>query len=64
MFDRETHGTMTSQTFDPTEPIAPSATDAVLARESARRLALQLAKVDQKAPPRKNARLAGCLGLN
>jgi excisionase family DNA binding protein len=46
MLDRETHGTMTSQTFDPTEPIAPSATDAVLARESARRLAPQLAKVN------------------
>jgi len=37
---------MTAQDFDPTEPIAPSATDALLARESARRLAPQLAKAN------------------
>jgi excisionase family DNA binding protein len=35
---------VTTQVFDPTEPITPSATDAVLARESARQLAPQLAK--------------------
>ena len=37
---------MTTQTFDPTEPVAPSEADAMLARESARRLALQLAKAN------------------
>lgn len=37
---------MTTQGFDPTEPIAPSAADALLARESARRLAPRLAKVN------------------
>lgn len=37
---------MTSVTFDPTEPIAPSEADAVLARESARQLAPQLAKAN------------------
>jgi excisionase family DNA binding protein len=32
--------------FDPTEPVAPSEADAALARESARRLAPQLAKAN------------------
>jgi excisionase family DNA binding protein len=35
---------MTIVTFDPTEPVAPTETDATLARESARALAPQLAK--------------------
>jgi excisionase family DNA binding protein len=37
---------MTTQVFDPTEPIAPSATDAALARESARRLASRLTQTN------------------
>ena len=37
---------MTTKSFDPTEPVAPSEADAVLARESAERLARQLAKVN------------------
>src|ERR1700722_11658837 len=37
---------MTTLTFDPTEPVAPSETDAELARESARQLAPQLAKAN------------------
>jgi excisionase family DNA binding protein len=37
---------MTANSFDPTEPVAPSATDARLARESAGRLAPQLAKAN------------------
>jgi len=37
---------MTTHTFDPTEPITPSEADAVVARESARLLAPQLAKAN------------------
>lgn len=37
---------MTTQNFDPTEPVAPSEADALLARESAGRLARQLAKAN------------------
>jgi excisionase family DNA binding protein len=37
---------MTTRLFDPTEPVAPSEADAALARESARRLAPQLAKAN------------------
>jgi excisionase family DNA binding protein len=37
---------MSMLTFDPTEPIAPSEADALLARESARHLATQLAKAN------------------
>jgi len=37
---------MTTPNFDPSEPVAPSEADAVLARESAERLARQLAKVN------------------
>ena len=37
---------MTSVTFDPTEPIAPTEADAKLARDSARQLAPQLAKAN------------------
>lgn len=37
---------MTTQTFDPTDPVAPSEADAVLARDSARLLATQLAKAN------------------
>jgi excisionase family DNA binding protein len=37
---------MTTRAFDPTEPVAPSEADAALARESARRLAPQLAKAN------------------
>lgn len=37
---------MAAQSFDPTEPITPTEADAVLARESVRRLASQLAKVN------------------
>jgi excisionase family DNA binding protein len=37
---------MTSLTYDPTEPVAPSEADALLARDSSRRLATQLAKAN------------------
>jgi excisionase family DNA binding protein len=37
---------MTALAFDPSVPVAPSEADAVLARESARRLAPQLAKAN------------------
>ena len=37
---------MTSVTFDPTEPIAPTEADTQLARDSARQLAPQLAKAN------------------
>jgi excisionase family DNA binding protein len=37
---------MTSVTFDPTEPIAPTEADALLARDSARQLAPQLARAN------------------
>ena len=37
---------MTTLVFDPTEPVAPTEADATLARESARRLAPQLAKAN------------------
>jgi excisionase family DNA binding protein len=37
---------MTTLVFDPAEPVAPTEADATLARESARRLALQLAKAN------------------
>ena len=37
---------MTTLVFDPTEPFAPTEADATLARESARRLAPQLAKAN------------------
>ena len=37
---------MTTQTFDPTEPVTPSEADATLARESARVLAPQLAEAN------------------
>jgi excisionase family DNA binding protein len=37
---------MTTRTFDPSEPVAPSEADATLARESARVLAPQLAKAN------------------
>ncbi len=37
---------MTAMTFDPTEPVAPSEADAVLARDSARRLAMRLGKAN------------------
>ena len=37
---------MAAQSFDPTEPITPTEADAVLARESVRRLASQLAKAN------------------
>lgn len=37
---------MTEQTFDPSEPVAPSAADALLAQESARRLAPALTQAN------------------
>jgi excisionase family DNA binding protein len=37
---------MSTRTFDPTEPVTPSEADAALARESARRLAPQLARAN------------------
>src|SRR5271157_2261449 len=37
---------MSAHAFDPTEPITPSEADAVVARESARRLASRLAKAN------------------
>lgn len=37
---------MTTLTFDPSEPLAPTAADALVARESARRLAPVLAKAN------------------
>jgi excisionase family DNA binding protein len=37
---------MTTLTIDPTEPVAPTEADALLARDSARQLATQLAKVN------------------
>jgi excisionase family DNA binding protein len=37
---------MSTRAFDPNEPVAPSEADAALARESARRLAPQLAKTN------------------
>ena len=37
---------MTTRSFDPTEPVAPSEADALLARESAGPLARQLAKAN------------------
>lgn len=37
---------MTTITFDPTAPVAPTEADALLARESARRLAPQLARAN------------------